>query len=157
MIELADPAAPSAAATWVPAALSALAGIVGAWLVYRNATKANRITAQNTLAAQQLEWTKQAMAEARAAKDDAKSATTAANEAERTAKAATKAAEAAEGRLTEVLETASKLIGWISRVVRKAHEVDKSGNHPADVRELLRVINGGPPEISLTKIPKVGE
>lgn len=157
MIEMAAPAPPGAAATWVPAALTAVAAIVGAWLVYRNATKANRITEQNALAAQQLEWTRQAMTEARMAKDDAKSATDAANEAERTAKSATRAAAAAEGRLAEVLDTTSKLISWISRVVRKAHEVDQSGNHPDDVRELLRVINGGPPEISLSSIPKVGE
>lgn len=152
---------PSVAQTLLPALLSALAAVVGAWLVYRNATKANRVTAQNLLAEQQLAWTRQAMDEARTAKTDAKNATDAANDAERSAKAATKAAdaatqraEAAEGRLSEVLDTAGRLMEWIGRVVRKAHEVDTDASTPADIRELVRVINGGPPEISLSQIRK---
>src|SRR3954470_7988991 len=56
---------PSVTQTWLPALLSAVAALVGAWLVYRNATKANRITEQNELAGQQLAWTRQAMDEAR--------------------------------------------------------------------------------------------
>jgi hypothetical protein len=152
---------PSITQTWLPAVLSAIAALAGAWMVYRNAGKANRITEQNALADQQLAWTRQAMDEARAAKDDAKTATDAANGAERAARAATKAAnaathraEAAEGRLAEVLETAGKLMDWIGRVVRKAHEVDQNDSTAADVCELLRVINGGPPEVSLSQIKR---
>ncbi|MFL6109948.1 MAG: hypothetical protein ACJ786_01125 [Catenulispora sp.] len=145
---------PSVAQTWLPAALSAAAALIGAWLVYRNATKANRITEQNELAGQQLAWTRQAMDEARAAKDDARTATTAARAATTAANAATGRAEAAEGRLSEVLDTAGKLMEWIARVVRKAHEVDQNDSTAADVRELLRVINGGPPEVSLSQIKR---
>lgn len=154
MIEAAT-ATPSATATWVPAALSTLAAIVGAWLVYRNATKANRITEQNQLADQQLAWTRQAMTEAQAAKAEAATATAAARAATTAADAAAGQARAAEGRLSEVLDTAGKLMEWIGRVVRKAHEVDTDASTAGDVRELLRVINGGPPEISLSQIPKL--
>jgi hypothetical protein len=55
-----------------------------------------------------------------------------------------------------VLDTAGKLMDWIGRVVRKAHEVDQNDSTAADVRELLRVINGGPPEISLSQIKREG-
>jgi hypothetical protein len=147
---------PSVTQTWLPALLSAVAALVGAWLVYRNATKANRITEQNELAGQQLAWTRQAMDEARSAKDDARTATTAARAATDAANAATTRANAAEGRLSEVLDTAGKLMDWIARVVRKAHEVDQNDSTAADVRELLRVINGGPPEVSLSQIKKRG-
>jgi hypothetical protein len=34
--------------------------------------------------------------------------------------------------------------------------VDQNDSTAADVRELLRVINGGPPEISLSQIKKKG-
>lgn len=159
MIEVLAQATPSGAQTWIPAALSLAAALGGGWFVYRNGRGANRITEQATLSQQQLAWTQQAMTEATAAKTEARAATEQAGEAERSAKAAgaaadaaTRRADAAEGRLHDVQDMAGKLMDWIARVVRKAHEVDAGEGTDPHVRELLRVINGGPPEISTAEI-----
>lgn len=164
MILSATPVTPTTAQSWLSAILPALVALAGAWLVYRNARKANRITEQNTLADQQLAWTRQAMTEAHEAKAEARSATDAANEAERTAKAATAAAdaatrraEAAESRLAEVTSLAERLMDWIGRVVRKAHEIDEGSVVSPGAQELIRVINGGPPEISASRLRRKAE
>lgn len=152
-------AAPGTAQTWIPAVASALATIVVGWLVYRNAQRANKTSDQSSLSAQQLAWTQQAMTEASAAKVEAREATLAASAAERAAKTATDAAEsatrradAAESRLNDVGELAERLIEWIARVVRKAHAERIGDNASPEVRELLRVINGGPPEVSQSRL-----
>lgn len=138
---------PSTAQTWLPAAFTAMATILCGWLVYRSARGANRISETNSLSAQQLAWTQQAMAEAHEAKADAKMASEVARDATSAAEQASRRASAAEFRLGEVSRMADDLMQWIGRVVRKAHEVDVA-EAPSDVKELLRVINGGPPEIS---------
>lgn len=150
---------PTEAQVWIPTALSAVTAFAGAWFVYRNGRRANRINETATLSQAQLAWTQQAMNEATAAKIEARAATESSLEAERAAKAATAAADSAtiradsaERRLGEVQELAGKLMDWIARVVRKAHEVDADDSTPADMRELLRVINGGPPEVSASQI-----
>jgi hypothetical protein len=161
VIEVVAQAAPTGAQTWLPAALSAVAALGAGWFVYRNGRGANRINQQAVLSQQQLAWTQQAMTEATEAKVEARAATEAAGAAERSAKAATAAADmatsradSAERRLGEVQDMAGKLMDWISRVVRKAHEVEIGDAADPHVRELLRVINGGPPEVSASQIKR---
>lgn len=166
MIALAStpPTAPGFTQTWIPSIAAALVSLIVGYLVYRNARRANAITERSDLAKSQLEWTRQAMTEAQAAKSEARTATETASEAERAARAATRAAESAtrraevaESRLTDVQELAGKLVDWIARVVRKAHEVEAGEATDPHVRELLRVINGGPPEVSSSQIRKRGQ
>jgi hypothetical protein len=159
VIEVLAQTPPTGAQTWIPAAFSAVAAIVAGWLVYRNGRSANRVNEQDTLSKQQLAWTQQAMFEATAAKTEARAATEQAGEAERSAKAASAAADSAtrraasaEGRLSEVQELTGRLLDWIARVVRKAHEVEAGEVTDPHVRELIRAINGGPPEISSSEI-----
>lgn len=151
--------APTAAQIWVPAVLSALATAIASFLVYRNAKSANAINGTAAFSQQQLAWTQQAMNEATSAKAEARSAVAAASEAERSAKAAGDAAEAAtrkataaESRLAEVDSLADKLLDWIARVVRKAHADGIRDGASPQVEELLRVINGGPPEVTSARI-----
>jgi transposase-like protein len=133
---------------------SVLATLLGGYLVYRNARWANQIADRTGLSQQQLAWTQQAMTEATSAKAEAKEASTAAKAAGVAADAATARADAAEVKLRQVSDMADKLIDWIARVVRKAHAdgID-DGASPA-VQELLRVINGGPPEISTSRLKR---
>lgn len=155
---------PSTTQTTLVAVASVVATLMGAYLVFRSAQRANRINDRQSLSAQQLAWTQQAMTEATEAKAEARAATTSAAQAERTARAAgtaataaTERADAAEARLNQVSELTEKLMDWIARVVRKAHaEGIGDGASPA-VSELLRVINGGPPEISNTRLRKRGQ
>jgi len=161
MILLADavPASPGVAQTWIPTVLSVIASLILGAMVYRNARRANAITEETELAKRQLAWTQQAMSEATAAKVEARGAVEAAGHAERAARSATDAAEAAnrraegaERKLREVTELTDRLMEWIVRVVRKAH-VDGIGDEASpQVEELLRTINGGPPEVTLTRI-----
>lgn len=157
MIELmAQTPPPGAVQTWVPAGLTALATMLAGYLVYRNARKANDISARTALADQQLAWTQQAMTEAREAKIEARSATETARAAGSAADSATRRAEDAEKRLGEVSDLAGRLMDWIGRVVRKAHAVDMDDSTAADVRELVRAINGGPPDLSLSQLRRDG-
>lgn len=156
---LAAAAQPSATQIWIPAILSTIATVIGGWLVYRTSRKANATTETATLSASQLAWTQQAMNEATAAKVEARAATAAAGEAERSAKMAqdtadeaSRRATVAEGRLAEVTTMADRLIDWINRVVRKAHADGIGDDASPAVTELLRVINGGPPEISSSRL-----
>lgn len=159
LLATAVPPAPGVAQTWIPTVLSTVVALIVGYMVYRNARKANAITEESKLAERQLAWTQQAMSEATAAKIEARGASEAAGHAERAAKAATDAADAAnrraegaERRLTEVTELTDRLMDWIVRVVRKAH-VDGIGTDASpQVEELLRTINGGPPEVSLTRL-----
>src|SRR3982751_1290331 len=152
-------AEPTTAQIWVPAVVSAVITIIGSYLVYKNSRRANAITADASLSAQQLAWTQQAMNEATAAKTEARAATVSAGEAERSAKGAreaageaTRRATLAESRLTEVTDVTNRLIDWIARVVRKAHAEGISDSASPEVSELLRIINGGPPEISSSRL-----
>jgi methyl-accepting chemotaxis protein len=148
--------APGAAQTWIPAALTALATALVGYLVYRNARRANNSSERDALTQSQLEWTRQAMAEAKEAKEDARQAVGTAREASAAADSATRRAEDAEKRLSEVTDLTGKLMDWIGRVVRKAHQVDHDESTPADVRDLLRAINGGPPELSTSRLHSGG-
>lgn len=161
MTLLADavPTSPGVAQTWIPTILSAAVALVVGIMVYRNARKANAVTEESELARRQLAWTQQAMSEATAAKMEARGASEAAGHAERAAKAATDAAdganrraEGAERRLREVTELTDRLMDWIVRVVRKAHADGISDAASPQVEELLRAINGGPPEVTLTRL-----
>jgi type II secretory pathway component PulM len=156
-------AVPSGQTTLVAVA-SVIATLIGAYLVYRSAQRANRINDQQTLSQQQLAWTQQAMNEASAAKTEAKEATRSAAEAERAAHAAGVAAEhatdradAAELRLRQVGDLTEKLLDWIARVVRKAHADGIADGASPQVEELLRIINGGPPEISTSQLERRAE
>lgn len=162
LLAAASPGQPTVLQVWVPAVLSTLATVAVGWMVYRNSRRANLTTDRESLSGQQLAWTQQAMTEAQAAKADAKQALAAAAVAEAAAKAAvsaadnaTRRAEAAEERLREVTQVADSLMDWIQRVVRKAHAdgIDDSAS-PA-VLELLRVINGGPPEITSDRLRRI--
>jgi type II secretory pathway component PulM len=164
MITMAAAVPPGPAQTTIIAVSSAVITLIGAYLVYRSAQRANRINDRQSLSQAQLAWTQQAMTEATAAKAEARAATTSAIEAERAARAAgsaasaaTERAEAAEARLIHVSDLTEKLIDWIARVVRKAHAEGISDNATPAVSELLRVINGGPPEISTTRLRERGE
>lgn len=165
MIPLAAAATtPTPAQVWIPALLSAVATILVGWMVYRNSRKANATTENATLSAQQLAWTQQAMVEATSAKTEARAATVAAGEAERSAKTAREAADEAtrratiaEGRLAEVTNLTDKLMDWIARVVHKAHAQGIEDSTSPAVNELLRVINGGPPEVSTSRLRRQRE
>lgn len=150
---------PTALQIWVPAALSAVATALAAFLVYRNSKRANVITERVSLSEQQLAWTKQAMSEALEAKTEARAAVESAANAERSSRLASAAADsatlradAAEVRLADVTELVDRLMDWISRVVRKAHVEGIGDDATPQVRELLRTINGGPPEVSSTRL-----
>ena len=157
------PPAPSGAQTWIPAVFTAIVALLGSYLVYRASRQANKTTENASLSASQLAWTQQAMTEATAAKAEARAATVAAGEAERSAKAARDTADeaarraaTAESRLAEVTAITDRLIDWIARVVRKAHADGINEHATPAVTELLRVINGGPPEISSSRLRRRG-
>lgn len=153
---------PSPFQIWAPPVITAIASIIVGYLVYRNSQKANTTTERESLSGQQLAWTQQAMTEAQAAKADAKQALAAAALAESAARTATAAAEAAtrradaaEQRLRDVTAVTDSLMDWIQRVVRKAHAEDIGDGASPAVLELLRVINGGPPEITSDKLRRI--
>lgn len=163
MSDLAAAVPPGPAQTVLVSLSSIAATLLGGYLVYRSARQANRTSDRATLSQQQLAWTQQAMNEATAAKAEAKAATVSAVEAERAAHAAgvaatraTDRADAAELRLHNVSELTDKLMDWIARVVRKAHAVDIGDDASPQVRELIRAINGGPPEVSVTDLKRRG-
>lgn len=161
MIYLAAAVPPGPVQTALVSIASVAAGLLGSYLIYRSAQRANRINDRAAFSAQQLAWTQQAMTEATAAKAEAKAATVSAVEAERAAHAAGVAAQeasdradGAEARLRQVSDLTDKLMDWIARVVRKAHAEGISDNASPQVNELLRVINGGPPEISTSQLKR---
>lgn len=156
------PSQPSGLQIWLPAALSAIAVVVAAYMTFRSSRRANLTTERISLSEQQLAWTQQAMTEAQAAKAEAKQALNAAGVAESAARAATSAAEsatrraeAAEERLQEVSAVADNLMQWIARVVRKAHADGIGDGASPAVLELLRVINGGPPEVTSARLRRI--
>lgn len=157
-------AAPAASGTqvWAPAVITAVASLAVGWMVYRSSRTANFTTDRANLSEQQLAWTQQAMTEAQAAKSEARQALAAAGVAEQAAKqaiaaadSATRRADAADQRLREVTATTDSLMDWIARVVRKAHVDGIDDGASPEVLELLRVINGGPPEISTDRLRRI--
>jgi hypothetical protein len=159
---VAAPSSPSPLQVWVPAVLSAIATVAVGWLVYRSSRQANRTSDRATLAQQQLAWTQQAWTESQSAKLEAREAMAAAGVAESSARAASAAADSAarradvaEQRLREVTTLTDSLVDWIARVVRKAHADGIDDRASPAVVELLRVINGGPPEITSDRLRRL--
>src|ERR1044072_5640463 len=149
------PSQPSGLQIWLPAALSAIAVVVAAYMTFRSSRRANLTTERISLSEQQVAWTQQAMTEAHAAKAEAKQALNAAGVAESAAPAATSAGEAgapgaagAGGRWQEGPWGRDSVRRGVAGVVPRAH-ADGIGDGAAPaVLELLRVINGGPPEVT---------
>lgn len=91
-----------------------------------------------SLSVEARQWLTQAQSEAREAKTEASAARKEATEARADAEAAGRAMRDATDRFESVMR-------WVERVVRTAHE------HPDD---LVRIVNGGPPELTASRLPK---
>ncbi len=131
------------------ALFTAVAGIVVAVLTgyfgWRNSGRA-------AMSADQRAWLETAMREARQAKTDADHAQQSAAKANSAALEAGHRADDAERRLTAVTLQTEDLIGWISRVVRVAHDIDVDQVDDPNVRRLIEVVNGGPPTLTADKL-----
>jgi uncharacterized protein (DUF3084 family) len=138
-------------------ALSFLAAVITAFLTARNAGKANK-TAEGH---QQLAWTQEARSAAREAMEDASGARKEAKEARAEAEGAREEVEQARDDLAaarrETRQMTSQIAGvmdWVDRVVRYAAEMRTDQiNDPKTIR-LLAIINGGPAEISGSRLPR---
>ena len=138
---MAEPAMWTAGGAVVAASVSALF----AWGSSRAATGPANSQAN-------LEWVKQAHTEATEAKTEARQAKKDAEATEAILRKTQTRMDAQDRRLRQVDAVAHELMDWIRRVLIKAQAVDPSMPHDAAVRDLLRVINGGPASMTDSQI-----
>ncbi len=132
-------------AALITGVVAIVVAVVGGYFGWTNSGRSNMSNGQRA-------WLETAMREARQAKSDADGAQQSAARANRTAADAEHRADDAERRLTTVTQQTEDLIGWISRVVRVAHEIDASAVDDPNVRRLLEVVNGGPASLTGDKL-----
>lgn len=123
---------------WV-AFLAALLAFASAIFGVVSSGRANRRTAQNVQSATNLDWVRQARAEAESAETKLIKAETALEKASMRAERAERRLESMEQRMNDVDRGAAELAAWIWRVIDAAHD-------PAvDGPRLRQIVNGGPP------------
>lgn len=94
-----------------------------------------------------LGWVKQAHEEAAAAKAEARQAKSDAHDAEIKMQEIQRKMAEQERQQFRLDSLTHELMEWVSRVLTRARQVNPNGGHDESVRELLRVIDNGPPSI----------
>lgn len=135
----------SPTAALLTAIAAIIVAVIGGLFAWRNSGRA-------TMSADQRAWLMTALDEARKAKTDANEAEQVAGRARTAAGEATAEAEAAKRQLAHLSAQTEDLIGWISRVVRAAHNIDPTQVDDPHIRRLLDVVNGGPPTFSTDRL-----
>jgi thymidylate kinase len=120
-------------------ALAALLSFAGVTVGVIASGRANRRSARNQESGVNLDWVRQARAEAEAAETKLLRAETALDQASNRAERSERRLEAMEKTLTDVQRGAAQLADWIWVVIDAAHD-------PAiDADRLREIVNGGPP------------
>ncbi len=127
----------------LPSLIAAVAAIACGWMVYKNSRRANAATMSQT----QLQWTQQAMTQAKAAETKAVEAEDKAERATKQARHAQELADEAGAQARRMTTQMHDVMDWVDRVVRYAGDARNGPDPISDPRmiRLLAIINGGPP------------
>jgi hypothetical protein len=139
-------------AALITGVVAVVVALIGGFFGWRNSGRASMSSDQRAWLETAMKEARQAKADANKAEESAARAGMAAAEANRRSAEAEHRADDAERRLTTVTLQAEDLIGWISRVVRVAHEIDVNQVDDPAVRRLVDVINGGPPTLTADRL-----
>jgi len=125
--------------------VSIIVATLGSVITARVARRANAGQYDVALSAEARQWANQAQAEVRELRTEIASARKEVGE--------TRAdADSAKREVQSVRDDAASMMRWIERVVRNAHLPEVADTDDPDVKRLLAIINGGPPELTSSRL-----